>query len=38
VTYNEFATRMGFNPDTQQMQSNPYHDISVDVFRPEAVS
>ena len=35
VTYVEMTERVGTNPKTGEKENNPYHHITVDVFRPD---
>lgn len=35
VTYNQLTEKLTHNPTTGLDENNPYHDISVDVYRPE---
>lgn len=37
VTYVELTERVGLNPKTNQKENNPYHHITIDVYRPEGV-
>ena len=35
VTYVELRERTALNPKTKQEETNPYHHITIDVYRPE---
>ena len=35
VTYDHFGERLGINPETRIEENNPYHYISIDVYKPE---
>jgi hypothetical protein len=37
VSYIELTERVGVNPKTKLEENNPYHHITVDVYRPEGV-
>lgn len=38
VTYVELTERLGINPNTGEQMNNPYHHITVDVYREEEVA